>query len=268
MKAAVDSGTSLRRGIAILDALASNGASPQGNLGVVRLAETIGIDKSQVSRSLKILAEEGMVERDPATLGYRLSSRFFALASVAGEQRLLAIAPSLMAALVVRLNERVHLSVLQGHEVLTVATEAPNRAIAAVGWVGRTNPVYCTSSGRALLLDHTLDELKRLLASLEFKRLAPGGPRTVAELYRRIQDARPRGYAIVEEEFEPGLLAVAAPVRNFQGRIVAAVNVSAPKYRFAPHVKVAAKEIVVLAGALSASLGYRPVERGQVVRAS
>jgi len=265
--AAAERGTSLRRGIAILDALASS-ASPQGTLGVVRLAEILGTDKSQVSRSLKILAEEGFVERDPTSLGYRLSSRFFALASVAGEQRLLAIGPSLMAGLVARLNERVHLSVLQGRDVLTVATESPNRAIEAAGWVGRTNPAYCTSSGRALLLDHSLDELKRLLSTVEFKRLAPGGPRTVGELYRKIEAARPYGYAIVEQEFEPGLLAVAAPVRNFQGRIVAAVNVSAPAYRFAPRVKMAAREIVVLAGELSASLGFGPVERGQVVKAS
>ncbi|MDQ6709489.1 MAG: IclR family transcriptional regulator [Candidatus Dormibacteraeota bacterium] len=264
---AADSGTSLRRGLTILDALASGRAGQQA-VGVVRLAELIGTDKSQVSRSLKILAEEGFVERDPVTLGYRVSSRFFAVASVGGEQRLLAIAPGMMAVLVGRLNERVHLSVLQGHEVLTVATESPNRAIEAAGWVGRTNPSYCTSSGRALLLDHSLDELKRLLATVEFKRLAPGGPRTVGELYRKIEAAQPRGYAIVEQEFEPGLLAVAAPVRNFQGRIVAAVNVSAPKYRFAPHVKAAARDIVALAGELSASLGYRPVERGQVVRAS
>lgn len=265
--AAADSGTSLRRGLAILDALASGGAQ-QGALGVVRLAQMVGDDKSQISRSLKVLAEEGFVERDLDTLGYRVSSRFFALASVGGEQRLLAIAPGMMAALVGRLNERVHLSVLQGHEVLTVATESPNRAIEAAGWVGRTNPSYCTSSGRGLLLDHSLDELKRLLATVEFKRLAPGGPRTVGELYRKIEAARPRGYAIVEQEFEPGLLAVAAPVRNFQGRIVAAVNVSAPGYRLAPHVKVAAREIVALAGELSASLGYRPPARGQVVKAS
>ncbi|MDQ6884321.1 MAG: IclR family transcriptional regulator [Candidatus Dormibacteraeota bacterium] len=266
--AAADSGTSLRRGLAILDALAAGGTARPGALGVVRLAELIGSDKSQVSRSLKILAEEGFVERDPVSLGYRLSSRFFALASVAGEQRLLAIAPPMMAALVGRLNERVHLSVLQGHEVLTVATESPNRAIEAAGWVGRTNPSYCTSSGRALLLDHQLGELKRLLATLEFKRLAPGGPRSVGELYRKIQVARPRGVVVVEQEFEPGLLAVAAPVRNFQGRIVAAVNVSAPKYRFAPHVKLAEREIVGLASDLSASLGYRPVERSRIVRAS
>lgn len=265
---AADSGTSLRRGLAILAALASGSAAQQASLGVVRIAQLVGEDKSQVSRSLKILAEEGFVERDPVSLGYRVSSRFFALASVGGEQRLLAMAPRMMVALVARLNERVHLSVLQATEVLTVATESPNRAIEAAGWVGRTVPVYCTSSGRALLLDHSLDELKRLLGSVEFKRLAPGGPRTVGELYRKIEEARPRGYAIVEQEFEPGLLAVAAPVRNVQGRIVAAVNVSAPKYRFAPHLKVAAKEIAALAGELSALLGYRPVERGQVVKAS
>ena len=264
---AADSGTSLRRGIAILGALASRSAGNQGTLGVVRLAESIATDKSQVSRSLKILAEQGLVERDPVSLGYRLSWRFFALAAAAGDQRLIAIAPSLMAALVERLKERVHLSVVQGHEVLTVLSESPNRTIEAAEWVGRTAPLYCTSSGRALLLDHRLDELKRLLAPVEFKRLGPNSPRNVSDLHRRIEAARPRGYVVVDEEFEPGLLAVAAPVRNFEGRIVAAVNVSAPKFRFAPRARGAAREIAHLASDLSASMGFKP-ERGRVVKAS
>lgn len=266
--AAGDSGTSLRRGIAILDALASPRAAREGTLGVVRVAEMIGQDKSQVSRSLKILAQQRMVERDPVNLGYRLSWRFFTLAAAAGERRLLQIAPSLMTALVAQLNERVHLSVLEGGTVLTVHSESPHRAIETAGWVGRTVPLYCTSSGRALLLDHTREELRRLFAAVEFERNGPKSVRNVDELYARIEEARPRGYVVVDQEFEAGLLAAAAPIRNFQGRIVAALNVSAPRFRFRRELRAAAGEIKVAAAQLSGSLGWRATEPGQAIAIS
>src|SRR3954464_16104639 len=87
-------GTSgLARGLAVLQALAGRGAARRGGLGVVRLAELIGSDKSQTSRTLGTLAEHGLVERDPDTLSYRIGWQVFALAARAGEPRLLAGAP-------------------------------------------------------------------------------------------------------------------------------------------------------------------------------
>jgi DNA-binding IclR family transcriptional regulator len=72
-------GHGLRRDLDLLEALASPEAQRAGGLGVVRLAQLTGREKSQVSRALKALAEEGIVERDPDTLGYRLGWRLFSL---------------------------------------------------------------------------------------------------------------------------------------------------------------------------------------------
>src|SRR3712207_7713877 len=91
-------------------------AVENGGLGVVRIAQLIGREKSQVSRALKTLAESGLVDRDPSTLHYRLGWRFFALAARAGEQMLLSVAPPLLERLMKSLGETVHLSVLQGAE--------------------------------------------------------------------------------------------------------------------------------------------------------
>jgi IclR family KDG regulon transcriptional repressor len=88
--------TNLRRELAILTVLGGEEAVEDGGLGVVRIADLIGREKSQVSRTLKILAESGFVDRDTETLQYRLGWRFFALAARAGEQRLLSVAPALL----------------------------------------------------------------------------------------------------------------------------------------------------------------------------
>ncbi len=249
-----ETATSLRRGLAILFALEGE-ASQNGGLGVTRIAELVGREKSQISRSLKILAQYGLVERDAETRGYRLGPRLFALAVGSGQASLVATAGPLLQRLVRDLNETAHLSLLDGAEVLTVLSEAPKHAVQAAGWSGRTVPVWCTSSGRALLLDHELSELETLLAGIELGCAGPNAPADVGDLFARIIEARSAGFAVVDEEFEPGLVAVAAPVRDFRRRIVAAINVSAPKFRFGEQLQAAGGVVRTAAGVLSAQLG-------------
>ena len=230
----VQRATSLRRGAEILIALGSDEALAGDGLGVVRIAQLVGYEKSQVSRALAALADSGLVDRDPVTRAYRLGWRFFALAARSGRPRLMALAPIVLSRLVAEYGETAHLSVLHGAEVLTLLSEAPSSSITATGWSGRTVPAVCTSAGRALLFDHDLATLRTVFADADLTGLPPRAPRDVDELHRRVVAARDRGYALVEEEFEPGLLGAAAPVRDFSGRIVAAVNISGPKFRLGP----------------------------------
>jgi DNA-binding IclR family transcriptional regulator len=237
----VNPGTSgLERGLAVLQALAGAESSSRGGLGVVRLAELVGSDKSQTSRTLATLAGHGLVERDPETLAYRIGWQVFALAARAGEPRLLAAAPRLLRGLVHQLGESAHLSVRQGDSLLTLLSESPASAIHAPAVVGSLAPLANTSAGRALAFDLADDELSAL---------------GLAGSARQIAAARALGYAIVREEFEPGLVAAAAPVRDGSGRVVAAVNVSAPAFRFAARLDEAAAAVMAAAGELTAELG-------------
>lgn len=243
--------TSLRRGTEILIALGSDEAVEHGGLGVVRIAELVGREKSQVSRALSALAASGMVDRDPASRAYRLGWRLYALAARSGRPRLISLAAPVLRALVAESGETAHLSVLQGGEVMTLLSEAPAHAITANGWTGRTVPVICTSAGRALLFDHDLPTLQKLVGSASFAGLGPGAPRDVAELYRRIEAGRDRGFATVDEEFEDGLVGVAAPVRDLGGRILAAINVSGPKFRLGGHLDATGEMVRAAAEDLS-----------------
>lgn len=245
--------TSLTRGLLVLKALGSDEALA-GGLGVLRIAELVGQDKSQVSRTLKALAEQGLVDRDSETRAYRLGWGVFALAARAGDTRLLTAGEPIVRALAQSLGERVHLSVLRGQEVLTVLSWSASRALEASGWVGRTVPAYCTSAGYALLVD---TDVREVLADVELARLGPRTPRSLRAVAARVAAARARGFAVADEDFEPGLLAVAAPVRDFRGRVVAAINVSAPKFRLDGHVEEAGTDVARAADELSARLGLR-----------
>ncbi len=221
---------------------------------MLRIAKAVGREKSQVSRTLRTLAEYGLVDRDPDTRAYRLGWTLFALAARAGDARLIAVGAPVVKELVASLGERVHLSVLQGSAVLTVLSESPPRVIQAAGWVGRTVPAHCTSSGQALLMDHAREEVLALLGET-LAQAGPNAPGDAAETYERIEAARARGYALVDEEFEAGLVAAAAPVRDFRGRIVAALNVSAPKFRLGEGLTIAGEAVAGAADRFSQLLG-------------
>jgi len=249
-----EGGSSLRRGLLALDALAQADGAEQPGLTVVDVARRLGVDKSQASRTLRALADRGVAERDPATRAYRLGPRIFAYAALVSERRLLRAAPAVLEALVATLGERAHLSVLDGAAVLTLMSQSPPHAVQAAGWAGRTVPAYCSAAGRALLADHDAAALHALLGAVALERHAPSTVATLDELAARVQEAARRGYAVVDGELEPGLAAVAAPVRRFDGRIVAAVNVSGPSFRFANRLDAAGAEVARAAERLAAEL--------------
>jgi DNA-binding IclR family transcriptional regulator len=228
---ASDRETSIRRGIEVLLSLGSDEAVAQGGMGVTHISERLGREKSQVSRALKALAEYGLVERNRDALTYRLGWRLYALAQLAGEPRVLQEAGPRLRRLAAETQERAHFSVLQGSDVLTLLSESPGRTLEAVGWVGRVTPAYCTSAGRALLFDYDREALELLFKDVEMVQVAPNTPRKLATLAARVDAAREAGVALCDEEFEAGLVAAAAPVRDASGAIAGALNVSAPKFR-------------------------------------
>lgn len=234
----------------------------RGGLGVVRIAELVGREKSQVSRALKTLAGSGFVERDPDTLTYRLGRTMFALGAQADDARLLNLARPVLDGLLERTQETAHLSVLDGTEVVTLLSKAPDSAVRAAGWAGRRVPAACTSSGRALLFDHTAEELRQRFAGVELPRGGPNAPRSLDDLIGRVTRDRDGGVAVSIEEFEAGLVAVAAPVRGPRGDIMAVVNVSAPEFRLGSELLAAGQHVRHAAAELSAALGYRDPARG------
>jgi IclR family transcriptional regulator, KDG regulon repressor len=123
--------------------------------------------------------------------------------------------------------------------VLTLLSESPSSTLHAPGRVGGLAPLATTSAGRVLVSDLADDELAAL---------------GLGEAADAIAQARNDGYAIVREEFEPGLVAAAVPIRDAGGRVIAALNVSAPRFRFDDRLEAASLLLVEVAAELSAEL--------------
>lgn len=223
--------------------------------GVVEIARTLGRDKSQVSRLLRLLADAGFVERESGTLRYRIGTRLFALGVRAVSRRLRDEADALVDREAALLGERVEVCVRSGGSVMTVSTAAPDSELRAIGWVGRTVPLSCTAGGRAMLFDLDTAAVARLIVPEGLVQSGPAAPRSLDELVARIAEDRDRGFSIARHEMDRGLLAVGAPVRDAAGAVVAAVTVGGPDSRIDPVLGELSAGALRAAADLSAALG-------------
>jgi DNA-binding IclR family transcriptional regulator len=239
----------------VLEVLAHHTSGPGESLGVTRVAELLGREKSQVSRALTGLAKEGLVERDADTMGYRMGWRVYALAARTLESRLATLATPHLRAVVASVQETTVLCVLRGNDVLTVASEAPAHSFRGIGWEGMTVPAAATSAGRVLVSEW--DEAA-IRAFFPAETLATAGARprvrTPQQLLDELARIRRRGYATVDEEFELGVVGCSAPVRDFNQRIVAAINITAPKGRLGGRLDVAGRFVAKAAQSLTERL--------------
>ncbi|WP_433456420.1 IclR family transcriptional regulator (plasmid) [Streptomyces sp. CA-142005] len=247
----------LRRDLEILEVLRSPEATRGAGLSVTRIAELTGREKSQVSRALAGMKEEGLVDRDPETLTYRCGWRLFALAAATGESRLVQMAAPSLRRLVSQVHETAYLCVLRGRSVMTLLTEASPHAFRSLGWDGLTVPVIQTSAGRALISDWEDAVVRASFADEAFHEApSPQRLRTVDDLIDELSLIRTMGYSKVDGELEDGLVGVSAPVRDFRGRIAAAINIVAPRNRLQNQLDAAGRLTVRCAAQLSRTLGY------------
>jgi DNA-binding IclR family transcriptional regulator len=220
---------SVARALTILELLA--GAPDE--LGVTELGRRLGVHKATASRLVSTLADHGLVERNPVTDKYRLGFGVVRLAAVAtAGLDLVRQARPVLERLAEETREAVNLAVLDGDQVVHIDQIAAPHLVVNVNWVGKRTPLHCTSNGKVLLAHLPEGERARLLR----RRLERLTAHTIVDrdlLRAQLLEADVRGYAYTVEELEVGLNAVAAPVRDSRGAVVAAVSVSGPAYRLA-----------------------------------
>jgi DNA-binding IclR family transcriptional regulator len=205
-----------------------------GELGVTELGRRLGVHKATASRLAATLAERGLIERDPATERYRLGFGLIRLAGAAmAGLDLVSSARPILEDLARDTRETVTLGVLSGEEMVSIDQVTGASSIVSVSWVGRRTPLHTTSTGKVFLAFLDEGDRERRL-SLPLERATKRSIVDPAQLREQLEDVRRRGYAQTLEELEEGLNAVAAPVRQADGEVVAALSVSGPAFRLRP----------------------------------
>jgi DNA-binding IclR family transcriptional regulator len=243
---------SVDRAVAILEILARDGEA-----GVTEVARELGVHKSTASRLLAALDRRELVSQDTARGKFRLGMGLVRLAGAASRKLdLVQQSRPVCQALAREVGETVNIAILSGRDALYLDQVAGPAALSPHNWAGQRIPLHATSDGKVLLASLSAAEIAEHLAP-PLRRLTEHTITAPAEFGRLLAEARRRGYATAVDELEEGLTAVAAPVRNAAGEVIASISASGPSFRI-PAERIAALAAAVqrAAAEISRRLGW------------
>lgn len=243
----------LMKGLSIVELLAHSNEA----MSLTEITHALQLTKSNVHRLLQALSAANYISRDEVSARYTASIKLWELGSaVLSKLDLRVYAEQIMERLLADTRETVHLSVLDGDEVVYVhKLDSPNpvRAYTQIG--GRTM-AHCVATGKAMLAFKPVLTLEKLSTGLRART-----PATVTDPRKFLQEMariRVQGHAVNRGEWNESVYGVAAPITDVSGRVVAGLGLSGPKERFkAPQIKQYAPLIVAAAAQVSKRLGAR-----------
>ena len=232
-------------------------------LGVTELADKLCLHKNNVFRVLATLQTRGYVTQDKKGGNYRLGLKTLEVGNVflhhLGIRRQ---ARPFLEDLVRQCNETAYLAVLDGPEVIYISLHETTHALRVAPRLGRRLPAYCTAAGKAQLAFESQDRLDEIFREYPFQRLTENSLTGYADLLLQLNEIARTGYAMDNEEWEPGVRCVATPIRDYTHRVVAAVVVSGPSSRFHPE-RIHAELVPCVteaAARISQRLGYETTD--------
>jgi DNA-binding IclR family transcriptional regulator len=218
------------------------------------LAAASGIPKSTASRLISALERRGLVEQDgqrgrlrPGPAILRVAQRSML------ERNVVELARPSLDALAQASGETINLAVPGRHGVEHVAQVDSVHFLGTGQWLGRTVDYHCTAVGKVFMAFGR--------AAMPAQPLARHAPDTITDpqqLRGELEGVRRDGCATAVDELEPGLAAVAAPVRGAGGDVIAALSITGPTLRLTPtRIEELRGTLIDEATALSRRLGHR-----------
>lgn len=230
-------------------------------VSITELSKRLAIGKSTVHRILDTLLFCGYVEKNGETNCYRLGWRLYSIGQAVPQQnQIAALDKQILIDVAERTSEIVNLGVLRGAETVIISqVDGSVGSLRVSVQPGTVEPVYATALGKVILSGRDDSEIISLAKTLmPFELFTNKTVTNEKELLAVVHQAEKRGYALDNEEYTYGLVCMACPVRDYTGKIIAAISVSMPaaRYNKASHARVLS---ALRDGTKNASyaLGYR-----------
>lgn len=242
------------RAFSLLELIASAGAPPT----LETLTRASGLPKPTVYRILRLLADAGLVQREPVEKRYTVGPRTAALSLVVQmHSPLRAERRAILARLVEEIGETCNFTMRDGHEVVYLDRVETQATVRLHMDIGSRVPLHCTASGKLFLAQLPPRELRRVLGPEPFRRHTERTITTLDALERELRAIRASGISTDIGECFEGSVCLAVPVRDRRGRVCAAVAVHGPAprmtiergYSFLPALRRAAAAIAETFGA-------------------
>ncbi len=238
----------LARGLKIIDLL----ADADDGLTAADLINLLGIDKSGISRLMRTLVAYRFVERDDEVRRYYLGNHVRELGHRAGQHLMLReLAQPHLVKLSLVSAENAHVAVHSSSQALTIADQPSTEPLRVVSEVGRRMPLHCSAVGKCLLA------FAGIVTPAILPRFTDHTITDPQALDRALLKTQRQKYAVDDEELTHGVRGIAVPVRNREGRTVAALGISGPSVRLTKAaIPDMAKLLITSASAISQELGY------------
>jgi IclR family pca regulon transcriptional regulator len=212
---------SLERGLAVMQVFSRE--HPRMTLSEV--ARLTGLTRATARRVLLTLEHLGYARSDGR--GFELTPKVLDLGyAYLSSLDLASIAEPGMEALVERTHESCSAAVLDGLEIVYIARVPTKRIMTISLGLGSRLPAYATSMGRVLLAELERDDIDALIGPGPLPAITERTITKPADLHDELVRVRRQGWALVDQELEPGLRSIGAPLRDRHGRALAALNVS------------------------------------------
>lgn len=247
------------KALELLNHLAKN----TGNLGagVSELSDALGIGKSTVHRLLDTLQYYGYIEKSEETNRYRLGWELYKVGlSVPAQNQLFNIDRTHLLELGKKLNETIDYGTIKGKETIIISkmeytSNGMNNSVSP----GEYESIHATALGKVMISEMSEEEIYKLFEDKEeLPAYTPHTILTVSELIHEAEKVKKQGYGVNDEEYWIGMYCMAVPVRNYTGKIVAAVSASIPVFRVDDKKKeFVLDELNRTAGQISKELGHR-----------
>lgn len=244
------------RAITILEAL-----SNVESINLENLSKQTNIPKATLLRFLQSLHQLGYVNRDAADM-YSLTLKMFAVGSKALRHTdLINTARPFAKELCAYFGETVHMGILDGDSATYVIKEESSYTLRMYSRIGKMIPLYCTAIGKIFLSDMKERDLNEYFETHNLKPFTKNSINTKEGLLEELKKVKERGWSIDNEEHEENVICIASPVFDHTRRVIAALSVSWPIFRFEKEkMDEYISKIKEVTSSVSNIMGYDPSE--------
>ncbi|WP_400164402.1 IclR family transcriptional regulator [Brevibacillus sp. TJ4] len=219
---------SLERALTLLNVLSDY---PEG-IQITRLSEQVGLSKSTTHRLLATLLHMNYVVKDEHTEKYRLGYQLVYLArNIVSSLDVVRVAKPFLQKLSQDVNETVHLCIDDNGEVMYIDKIESNQTIRMYSRIGSRAPMYCTGVGKVLLSGMSEEHYQRVVSAMSFAARTAKTITSREALAQEIAAVKKQGYALDNIENEEGIRCIAAPIYDYQGKVIASFSISGPSNR-------------------------------------
>lgn len=235
--------------------------STQKSWELTDLCKAVGMPKTTVHRMLLTLEDNGYVVQEKQRGEYCLSFKLFSIGSrMLHHSSLVDIARPYCRELLEAVDETVNLCVVSGTEMLVVDKQVTSQMLRQDSIIGSSFPLFESASGKIFLAFADESETQKALACIKEQRPSLNSEKVMRDLAEELEKVRQTGLAYDYEEVFKGVRCIAAPIYDFQNKLVATISISTPTVRLNEKTTANIQTHIIQASSkISQRLGASPV---------